>query len=155
MAHGKKHGKKEVEAIAIRCLKKADLRATKPRLAVLEILIGSHGPFTMEELHKKVEKDDVDLVTVYRCIASFQESGIVGRCDFGDGPVRFEYRGEGSEHHHHVVCTKCRKIQSFDYCLVDGIEKILKKEGYSHISHSLEFFGLCAKCGPDEHSPES
>ncbi len=153
MTHGKKHGKKELEAIAVRCLTKAELRITRPRLAVLAILIQSHGPFTMEELHKRVEKEDIDPVTVYRCIASFQESGIVGRCDFGDGPVRFEYRGEGSEHHHHVVCTKCRKIRSLDFCLVEGIEKILKKEGYSHISHSLEFFAVCAKCSPPPSDP--
>jgi len=149
MVNKSKNKSNPTEEIALRNLKKAELRVTKPRLLVLSFMIRSHGPFTLEEIHQEIKGEGIDLVTVYRCINSFQESGIIHRCDFGDGPMRFEYEGEGSEHHHHIVCKRCREVKSLDYCLVEGIEKLLRKEGYSHITHSLEFFGVCSKCGAE------
>jgi Fur family transcriptional regulator, ferric uptake regulator len=144
--HQKKISHKQAYAYAVQSLKHAKLKVTKPRMAILDILIRHHEPFTLDEIHKEVARHEVDRVTVYRCLDSFHESGIVRRCDFGDGPVRFEYQGVGAEHHHHIVCRKCRKIKDLKECLVENIEDFLEKAGYSNITHSLEFFGICSKC---------
>ena len=73
-------------------------------------------------------------------------AALVRRCDFGDGPVRYEHQGEDGHHHHHVICRKCRKVTSLDQCLIESLEKGLQRQGFSQISHSLEFFALCEKC---------
>ena len=131
---------------AEKSLKETGLRVTKPRMAILHLLIRRHGPFTMDEIHKEVKRYGVDRVTVYRCVDAFQDAGIVRRCDFGTVRSRYEYQGYGESHHHHVVCRRCRDVEDLKQCLVDGIENSLKKAGYSQITHSLEFFGVCAKC---------
>lgn len=129
-------------------LRRAGLKVTRPRLALLEVLMESHGPFTMEELHRKLPKETCDLVTVYRCLSAFEEAGLVQRCDFGDGSFRYELGGEEA-HHHHVVCRRCGTVDRLDLCLVESIERQLQSKGYRDITHRLEFFALCASCGPN------
>jgi Fur family transcriptional regulator, ferric uptake regulator len=126
-------------------LQEVGLKVTRPRLAILNVLLKDHGPFTMDEIHKVVRKE-VDRVTVYRCVETFQELGIARRCDFGEGPVRYEYQGLGVEHHHHVICRKCKKVESLSACAVKNLEKTVEKAGYSNVTHSLEFFGICENC---------
>ena len=128
-------------------LKRVGLKVTQPRIHLLELLRKHHGPYTMEELHRKLEKNTCDLATVYRSLMAFEEAGVIKRCEFGDGSSRFEFNEEG-EHHHHVVCRKCHKVESLDLCIVEEIERFLEKKGYTEISHSLEFFGVCDRCRP-------
>ena len=136
---------KQATEIAIQSLQGAKLKITQPRLAILNILIRHHGPFTSDEIHKEIN-NYVDKVTVYRCLDTFHETGIVRRCDFGNGPVRFEYQGAGAMHHHHIICRKCRKVKNLQRCLVENIEAFLSRSGYTNITHSLEFFGTCSEC---------
>lgn len=52
-----------------------------------------------------------------------------------------------SHHHEHFFkCLKCQKIEPFQECLVNEIEKIFTKKGYRNIEHRLEISGLCPKC---------
>ena len=124
-------------------LKKAKLSTTKARKSILEFLIDHHGPFSVEELHKEVS--DCDYATVYRCMKKFEEHGIVRRCEFGDSISRYEYQN-CDHHHHHIMCKKCRKIATVEYCFVKEMEKMLTDRGYKDVSHTLEFFGICKEC---------
>lgn len=142
----KKLTHKDAYQFAVKSLETAELKVTKPRLAILSVLIRYHGPFTKDEIFKQLKTIKIDRVTIFRSIDAFQEAGIVRRCDFGDGPVRFEYQGIGAEHHHHIICRRCGKVKDLKHCLAEGIEKFLQKAGYSHITHSMEFFGICSKC---------
>ena len=135
---------------AVSRLKATKLKVTQPRIALLEALMEDHGPFTVEELRAKIPSRTCDMVTLYRSLPALEKAGIVRRCDFGDGPVRYEYQSEDGHHHHHVICRKCRKVQALDLCLIEGIEKHLRKLGYRDIAHSLEFFALCSQCAPTE-----
>jgi Fur family transcriptional regulator, ferric uptake regulator len=128
-------------------LKKTKLRITEPRKAMLKILIEEHGPFTMEELYGRLKKGVCDLVTVYRSLAALEEAGLVRRCEFGDGSSRYEFRdSDDDHHHHHIICRKCRKVETLDLCLVDSLERLIREKGYNNVSHTLEFFGVCAQC---------
>jgi Fur family transcriptional regulator, ferric uptake regulator len=127
-------------------LKAAGLKVTQPRVAVLKALSGDHGPFTVEELKARIPSKTCDLVTLYRSLPALEKAGLVRRCDFGDGTVRYEYQEASGHHHHHVICRKCREVKSLDHCLIENLEKGLRKEGFTEITHSLEFFALCEKC---------
>ncbi len=132
---------------ALDVLRKAHCRITEPRRVILKVLLREHGPFTMEELHGRIEGGICDLVTVYRNLIALEKAGLVQRCEFGDGRSRYEFRDHNdSHHHHHIICTKCRKVETFNVCLVDGLERLVREKGYATVSHSLEFFGLCPKC---------
>jgi Fur family ferric uptake transcriptional regulator len=125
-------------------LKRAGLKRTRPREAVLHFLLDHHGPFSAKDLHRALNRDGLDAVTVYRCLAAFEKTGLVHRCDFGDGTARFEFNG--AHHHHHVVCTKCRRVESLDDCRITEWEKKVRRLGYSDVRHVLEFSGICRLC---------
>lgn len=128
-------------------MKKANLRVTDSRKALLEALMGRHGPFTVEEIHSKFIKKSCDLATIYRSLASLEKAGMIRRCEFGDGTARFELsESENHHHHHHVICKKCRRVVVLDDCELEEIDRIAQKRGFTEISHSLEFFGICPDC---------
>jgi len=130
---------------ALFALDEASLKRTQPRLALLEALIENHGPYSIEEIHKLVRSKKLDLVTVYRCVGLFEKIGLVRRCDFGDGTARYEFQ-MGYRHHHHVICKVCRKAQSLETCELNKFDKLVKKMGYTEVTHTLEFFGVCETC---------
>ena len=129
-------------------LRDAGLKATKPRLAIIDFLFHKHGPFTPDEIFQNVSGDEVDLTTIYRSTTALEKAGMLTRCEFGDGIARYEYRGnvDVSEHHHHVICRQCKKVTPLEICLTDTWEKVLAKMGYSDPGHTLEFFGVCRGC---------
>jgi Fur family transcriptional regulator, ferric uptake regulator len=131
------------EAIKER-LRKVGLKVTQPRLALLQVLHDGHGPFSPEDLHRRLDSELCDLVTVYRCLSIFEGRGLVRRCVFGDGRMRYEL--EQTHHHHHLICRHCGQVESLSQCVIKNMEAQLAVSGYSDISHSLEFFGTCPNC---------
>jgi Fur family ferric uptake transcriptional regulator len=127
-------------------LRNAGLRRTKPREILLSFLIRKHGPFSTDEIFNALKRKDLDVVTIYRCLAKFDECHLVRRCDFGDGIARYEFQADPRHHHHHVICTSCRKAESLESCDILKYEGLVKDLGYSNIRHSLEFFGTCKNC---------
>lgn len=130
---------------ALAALAQASLRATQPRIAILKTLIADHGPFSVDEVRSRAGSRGLDRVTVYRCLAAFEDIGLVQRCEFGDSVSRYEYSG-GEHHHHHVVCKRCRKAESIEDCIPKAMLNAVRLMGYADVSHSLEFFGVCKKC---------
>jgi Fur family transcriptional regulator, ferric uptake regulator len=140
----KSHLHKNSEFI-LESLKKHNLKATGPRKAILKVLIGEHGPFTAEEIHHRITKKICDLATVYRCVINMEKVGLLRKCDFGDGTARYEMVEDG-HHHHHVICTSCKKVEPLADCNLENINRFAQKKGFSNVTHSLEFFGLCKDC---------
>lgn len=130
---------------ALQALRASGQRVTEPRRGMLHLLTHEHGPFTAEELHARLEPGLCDLVTVYRSLAAMEETGLLRRCDFGDGSYRYEYN-TGEHHHHHIICRTCHSVQTLDLCVADGLERIARQMGYSKVTHMLELFGICPKC---------
>ena len=130
---------------ALQTLRDHHHRVTEPRKAILAMLTREHGPFTVEEIHLRMEAGMCDLVTVYRCIAALEEINLVRRCDFGDGTYRYEFN-TGEHHHHHIVCRSCHQVETLDVCVADGLERMARQLGYGNVTHTLEIFGICAAC---------
>lgn len=142
----KHHPKKEVEFILSK-LRAVGSRITSQRKFLVQAIIKSGGPFSAEELHSKVKSSGIDLVTVYRSLTAFTDLKILTTVDFHDGVQRYEYIcSEEGDHHHHIICKQCRDVKPISSCIVEKQEKMIKKMGYTDISHKLEFFGLCEKC---------
>ncbi len=124
------------------------MKATPPRREILRLMTGKCKPMSAHELHKDLPKNVCDLVTVYRTVESFEKAGILRRCDFSDGIVRHEIVPLGRHHHHHLVCTSCKKVEPVEVekCPMATFEKAAKLAGYIGIRHSLEVFGTCPSC---------
>ncbi len=138
------HDHKASIETAIQALRESGSRVTEPRKAILALLTSEHGPFTIEEIHQRM-KGDADLVTVYRSLAAMEAADVVRRCDFGDGAYRYEFN-TGEHHHHHIICRVCRSVRTLEFCVADGLERMARQLGYSNVTHTLEIFGICAKC---------
>ncbi|MBK9405077.1 MAG: transcriptional repressor [Ignavibacteria bacterium] len=123
-------------------------RITEPRLDILGILKENHNPLTISEIHNKLKNKKTDLATVYRTINLFAELRVVNEIDFKDEFKRYELIYD-RHHHHHIVCRKCKNVENVETCVLDDLENLLKKKGYSEITHSLEFFGICRSCRQD------
>lgn len=132
--------------LALQLIRTAGLRRTPGREKILHFLIENHGPFSIEELQRSLSWAKLDGVTFYRNLSQFEKIGLVRRIEFGDGFSRYEFQSSPEEHHHHVICTQCRKVESLSHCEIPKIETQVKRLGYSKIKHSLEFFGICSDC---------
>ena len=131
--------------LACRCLRTARMRVTKPRTAILAALINRQGPTSIEGLHQDLAKNACDLVTVYRCLAAFENLGLVRRSFLHNGTSLYEFTF-GHPQHYHVICKSCRQAEPVEYFSVEGMERLLKDRGYAQLSHIVEFFGVCPAC---------
>ena len=137
-------------------LKKAGLKMTVARKAVMEILLKNHGPLTIEQISKAIRTPKCDLVTVYRITEAFEKNRLINRCDFGDGIARYEFNpADDDHHHHHIICRSCESVEPLDLCVVQTWENALETKGYSDLSHKLEFFGVCKSCTSSNPSSKS
>ena len=130
---------------AEKLIKEKSLSVTEPRKNILAFLLKNHGPFSMEEIRDGLGKKACDLATVYRCIVQFENSDLVERRYLGDEILRYEYK-DTDHHHHHIICRICKSVTEMKYCFISEIEQMIGDKGYSDITHSLEFFGVCANC---------
>ncbi len=130
---------------ALGVLREHGHRITRPRVAILEALIARQGPVAIEVLHQSMPNGVCDLATVYRCLAAFEKIGIVRRSYFSEGTAIYEFT-LGGDHHHHIICRECQKVEALDFCVVEGLERLVRDRGYRDVSHMLEFFGVCSTC---------
>ena len=126
-------------------LKSAGLRITQPRIAILEALIRNARPVSIEQIHRELTGEACDLVTVYRCLAAFEELGLVRRCFFHNGTSLYEIDLNDSPHYH-IVCKSCGNVERIDASLTESIERMLQDRGYEQITQMVEFFGVCPEC---------
>jgi Fur family ferric uptake transcriptional regulator len=128
-------------------LKASGLKATLPRLKILEIFQNSAvRHLTAEDVYKILltENMDVGLATVYRVLTQFEQAGLLHRNHFETGKAIFELN-EGS-HHDHLVCLDCGKVEEF---FDEQIEKrqhdIASERGFKIAEHALALYGNCTK----------
>ena len=143
-SHKKAH---EADALASR-LRAQSRKITGPRRAILQLLATEKHPVSIRDLHRLLSRSSCDLATVYRSLKMLERFGMVKRFDFGDGIARYELnRHDDGGHHHHLICTGCSKVVELDECFPSELEqKIASGNGFTRISHKLEFFGVCPKC---------
>lgn len=123
-------------------LKKVGLKATLPRLRILQILEESNQKhMSAEDVYKNLldGKEDVGLATVYRVLTQFETAGLVIRHHFDTGHSVFELNRGG--HHDHMVCLKTGKVIEFKNTEIERLQQeIADKHGYILEDHSLVLY---------------
>ncbi len=106
------------------------------------------GRFTSaQSIHQMLRKDgeSTGLATVYRTLqkAAAKNTVDVLRTDEGEALYRLCETG----HHHHLICTNCRKTVEVEGSAVEKwANTVAKTHGFKKVTHVVELFGLCAKC---------
>jgi Fur family ferric uptake transcriptional regulator len=132
-------------------------RLTIPRKAILEVLSNTSDHLSTEDIYMIVHKKypAIGLTTVYRTLDILVQMGIVFKFDFGDGRSRYELMDHFSnkDHHHHLICARCKTIIDYDDFLNEELELINKTEDalserhdFQIRGHMMQFYGLCEKC---------
>jgi Fur family ferric uptake transcriptional regulator len=129
-------------------LKNTGLKATLPRLKILEIFQkGELRHMTAEDVFRVLllEHSDIGLATVYRVLTQFEQAGILSRSHFESGKSVYELN-EG-RHHDHFVCTSCGKVEEFFDAEIEQRQQIVAKAmGWTVQDHAMSLYGLCADC---------
>ncbi|MEJ8851736.1 ferric iron uptake transcriptional regulator [Variovorax robiniae] len=129
-------------------LKNTGLKATLPRLKILEIFqSGGQRHMTAEDVFRVLlnEHSDIGLATVYRVLTQFEQAGILERSHFESGKAVYELN-EG-KHHDHLICTGCGKVEEFyDPEIERRQQMVAKDKGWILQDHAMSLYGLCADC---------
>lgn len=130
-------------------LRSAGRRGGAARAAVIEFLDRQPCCVGAQEIHDRLRSRGrpVGLASVYRVLEALDENGLVQRLDLGDGTVRFEPVRTDDEHHHHLVCGDCGKVEAF---ADDRLERVLReveqRSGYAVAAHDVVLRGACRAC---------
>lgn len=131
-----------------RWLDKANLKKTKHRVMVLDLLDKSSDLLSAEDIYMKLKQDDesVSLSTVYRILESFVQSELVTTVNVEfSKQVLYELKHEA--HCHHLICTQCHKVIHVHSCPLTSYQKTLENEhGFTISNHTLDFYGVCDAC---------
>lgn len=129
-----------------RSLRDADLRVTRPRLAVLSAVHGQPHADT-DSLIRAVREDlgEVSHQAVYDVLRALTAAGLVRRIEPSGSVARYESRT--GDNHHHVVCRVCGVIADVD-CAVDETPCLTasNNHGFEIDEAEVVYWGLCPAC---------
>src|ERR1700709_941889 len=134
----------------------ADLRVTKPRVAVLEA-VHAHPHADTETILSGVRGrlPDVSRQAVYDVLNALTAVGLVRRIQPLGMVARYESRG--GDNHHHVVCRSCGIIADVD-CAVGEVPCLTPSdhdgalEGFVLDEAEVIYWGLCPDCSTTQAS---
>ncbi|MEX0850819.1 MAG: Fur family transcriptional regulator [Gaiellaceae bacterium] len=124
-------------------------RSGGARRVVVEFLGGQHCCLSAQQIHDGVRAAGarVGIASVYRALEGLDELGLVQRVDLGDGVSRFERADPGGDHHHHLVCDDCGRIEPFENpALEAAIVEVAGGRGYDVAAHEVVLRGACEDC---------
>jgi Fur family ferric uptake transcriptional regulator len=130
-------------------LKSKGYRFSAVRNLILTSLDDNKRPLSVFDLQKilKAKKLSVNKTTVYRELNSLKKEGIILELQLKDNKRWYELASR--DHHHHIICTECDRVEDFGECDSENlINKALKQApDFAEITnHTVDFFGLCKSC---------
>ncbi|HKI43030.1 MAG: Fur family transcriptional regulator [Mycobacterium sp.] len=131
-------------------LRMADLRVTRPRVAVLEA-VQAHPHADTETIFwaVRVGLPDVSRQAVYDVLNALTAVGLVRRIQPLGSVTRYESRV--GDNHHHVVCRSCGVIADVDCavgeapCLTPSDDKD-ELDGFLLDEAEVIYWGVCPDC---------
>ena len=122
-------------------LKKAGLKATLPRIKIMEVLestaIQEEAHFSAEDIYKELlnRGENIGLASVYRVLTQFETAKIVKKHHFEGSHAVYEVI---EENHEHMVDVESGKVLEFqDNELIERLNSIAKDAGYQLVDHNL------------------
>jgi Fur family ferric uptake transcriptional regulator len=133
-------------------LRMADLRVTRPRLAVLDA-VHAYPHADTDTIFSAVRTDlpEVSRQAVYDVLAALTAVGLVRRIQPSGSVARYESRI--GDNHHHVVCRSCGVIADVD-CAVGDAPCLTPSDHNGFVLDEAEviYWGLCPDCSTSQAS---
>ena len=122
------------------------LRITHQRTEIFKALLKHTDHPTTESVFNQVRKQlkTISLDTVYRTITTFEKYGLIKRIPHIDNATRLDIN---ISNHHHLVCSKCNKIEDFYWPDFDQMNPPKEVSHWGHIEDKhVVINGLCSDC---------
>jgi Fe2+ or Zn2+ uptake regulation protein len=130
-------------------LKAHGYKLTPQRIKLIHILAEVKKPTSAGEIYQKAREffPGISQETVYRNLKLLTNLGLVSNSNISN---RNAEAFEISNHHHHLVCLACSKVICLDICPLEANAILPETSTHSFkvVSHTLEFYGYCARCNP-------
>ena len=139
---------------ALAALREAGYRGGGARTAVVELLGRQECCLTAHEIFDRLRRGrrPVGIASVYRVLDLLAELKLVKRVDVGGGTARYEAAHPTGEHHHHLVCDDCGRVEAFgDERLESTLGAIAGRLDYDVGGHEVLLHGACGDCRPARH----
>lgn len=130
-------------------LRAAGYRRGVARTRVIDFLDAQRCCVGAQEIHRQLRSlgEPIGLASVYRVLEVLAEKRLVQRLDLGVGVTRFEPVRDAEDHHHHIVCDDCGKIEAFaDERLESVIRDVEQSSDYAVAAHDIVLRGACGAC---------
>ncbi|AXJ01038.1 Fur family transcriptional regulator, ferric uptake regulator [Cyclonatronum proteinivorum] len=137
-------------------LRNADLKITKVRLRVLELLMESKAAMSHAQITDALEGLDLDKVTLYRTLNTFVDVGLAHKVATDERNWLYAIYSEdvhncaeGHQHesaHAHFICEACDKIYCFPFEEKPIDLKKAEQQGFSVRQHEVRLHGTCPVC---------
>ena len=132
-------------------LRGVGLRVTRPRLAILDVLVqasNSHEHLTTAEVTERARQglDGLSIQAVYDCLDVFTDAGLLRRVQLPGAPARYETRV--ADNHHHIVCRRCGAMADVD-CAVGAAPCLQpdQPDGFIALDQAeVTYWALCERC---------
>ena len=130
-------------------LRQNNLKYTTQRELILKIIYDNSGHFTPEDIYNLIKEKHPDvklgIATIYRTLTLLEDANIVSSISFGTQGKKYEFGLK--EHHDHLVCLRCGKIEEFfDSTIEKQQEAIAKKFDFMMTNHVMKIIGICKDC---------
>lgn len=122
-------------------------RLTKQRVIVAQALTAERQAVSAQELYERLHRGHprLGLATIYRALEAQVEAGMATRLE-RPGHVS-AYVACVPEHHHHLVCTSCQRVDDVDETILRPVLRGIRERHDFQVDHErLDFYGLCARC---------
>ena len=130
----------------LRLLRARGGRLTIARRAIISALLDSEGHVTAEDLTAAVQRahPEVHLTTIYRCLDTLEELGVVDHVHLGHGRAVYHL---ATDTHQHLVCEQCQAVVEVPDSLFSDLGSRLQSEyGFAMRLNHFAVLGRCAAC---------
>lgn len=131
-------------------LRSVGQRYTPKRRALVTLLERADKPLSMSDL--LAGKTGLPQSSIYRNLAVLEQAGAVRRVITEDEFARFELTEALTEHHHHLICSNCGKVEDvtipadLESAMDRTIDRVARRAGFAHVRHRLDLIGICRSC---------
>lgn len=130
---------------ALAKLKEKGYKYTGKRAKMIHIFASEKRYLSAKEMFEFMKQDypRISLDTIYRNLSLFEDIEVVESTQLED--ERIFRLACATEHHHHLICTKCGKTKEINMCPMDVFFGV--PEGFNITGHKFEIYGYCEPCG--------
>lgn len=130
-------------------LAEAGHRRGGARTAIIELLDEQQCALSAAEIQERLQRRgrEASRASIYRVMEELEQIGLLARVEVGDGTCRYEPARGPSDHHHHLVCERCGRLEPFsDPGLERAIERVSERLAAEVSEHEIVLRGACRSC---------